>query len=157
MNSVAETLAPQAECALCCGDGGELIVRARHYRVVVADEPWWPGFVRVIWNDHVRELSDLAEDDRATLLRAVVTVERVQRELLRPDKVNLASFGNVVDHLHWHVIPRWRDDPAFPGAVWAWDASRLTDVQAEVSRQRRQWFGRLQPDYHARLRDVLSA
>jgi diadenosine tetraphosphate (Ap4A) HIT family hydrolase len=37
---------------------------------------------------------------------------------MRPDKVNLASLGNVVPHLHWHVIPRYRDDAHFPAPVW---------------------------------------
>jgi diadenosine tetraphosphate (Ap4A) HIT family hydrolase len=38
---------------------------------------------------------------------------------VRPDKINLASLGNVVPHLHWHVIPRWRDDSHFPAPIWA--------------------------------------
>jgi len=37
----------------------------------------------------------------------------------RPDKVNLASFGNMTPHLHWHVIPRWRDDSHFPQSIWS--------------------------------------
>jgi diadenosine tetraphosphate (Ap4A) HIT family hydrolase len=37
---------------------------------------------------------------------------------MQPDKINLASLGNVVPHLHWHVIPRFVDDPHFPNPVW---------------------------------------
>jgi diadenosine tetraphosphate (Ap4A) HIT family hydrolase len=37
---------------------------------------------------------------------------------MAPDKINLASLGNVVPHLHWHVIPRFADDPHFPNPVW---------------------------------------
>jgi diadenosine tetraphosphate (Ap4A) HIT family hydrolase len=37
----------------------------------------------------------------------------------QPDKINLACLGNVVPHLHWHVIPRWRDDSHFPAPIWA--------------------------------------
>src|SRR5690606_2355325 len=55
---------------------------------------------------------------RRELLGVVLRVEMVQRALLRPDKINLASLGNVVPHLHWHVIPRWHDDRHFPNAVW---------------------------------------
>jgi len=37
---------------------------------------------------------------------------------LHPDKINLASLGNQVPHLHWHVIPRFKDDPHWPFAIW---------------------------------------
>ncbi|MHB1094167.1 HIT family protein [Thiobacillus sp.] len=40
------------------------------------------------------------------------------RDVMRPDKINLASLGNVVPHLHWHVVPRFGDDPHFPNPVW---------------------------------------
>jgi diadenosine tetraphosphate (Ap4A) HIT family hydrolase len=49
----------------------------------------------------------------------VFAVEAAVREVLNPDKVNLASLGNVVPHLHWHVVPRFADDRHFPDAVWA--------------------------------------
>ncbi|MNC89752.1 hypothetical protein D3C83_57330 [compost metagenome] len=52
-------------------------------------------------------------------MRVVFGVEAGLRELLRPDKINLASLGNAVPHLHWHVIPRFRNDPHFPSPIWA--------------------------------------
>ena len=51
-------------------------------------------------------------------MQTVFVVERVLRELLAPEKINLASFGNMVPHLHWHIIPRFADDPHFPNAVF---------------------------------------
>lgn len=105
-------------CPLCTGDGGRVLARGPAWRVVLAGDADYPAFTRVIWNAHVAEMSDLAPADRDELVRVVLVVERVQRELLSPDKVNLASFGNVVPHLHWHVIPRWRDDRHFPEPVW---------------------------------------
>ena len=105
-------------CPLCAGDGGRVLVRNDAWRVVLAGDPDYPPFTRVIWNAHVAEMSDLGDDDRAELMRVVLEVERVQRALLAPDKINLASFGNLVPHLHWHVVPRWRDDRHFPEPVW---------------------------------------
>lgn len=72
-------------------------------------------------------MTALSAEDRAELLRVVLAVETVVLRELRPHKVNLASLGNVVPHLHWHVIPRWRDDPWFPQPIWA-PASRAVDV-----------------------------
>jgi diadenosine tetraphosphate (Ap4A) HIT family hydrolase len=61
----------------------------------------------------------LADADQAWLMRLVSRVERTVREVMTPDKVNLAAFGNMVPHLHWHIIPRYRWDTHFPEAIWA--------------------------------------
>jgi len=87
-------------------------------RVVRADEPDYPGFLRVILNAHIKEMTDLSAADQAALMRVVLAVEAALREVMAPDKINLASLGNVVPHLHWHVIPRFTDDPHFPNPVW---------------------------------------
>jgi diadenosine tetraphosphate (Ap4A) HIT family hydrolase len=105
-------------CPLCDGDGGEVLWRGDRLRVILAAEADHPAFLRVVWNAHVREMTDLDAASRAALMEAVWAAESALRELLRPDKINLASFGNVVPHLHWHVIARWRDDPHFPNPVW---------------------------------------
>ncbi len=108
-----------ADCVLCREDGGRVLWRDATLRVIDAGDTHYPGFTRVIWNSHAAEMSDLDGAAQQALMATVLTVERVQREVLRPDKVNLASLGNMVAHVHWHVIPRWRDDAHFPDAVWA--------------------------------------
>ncbi len=105
-------------CELCNSPGGELLWESPQVRVVYVDEPGYAGFCRVIWQKHVKEMTDLEEGDRAELMDVVFAVESVLREQLEPLKMNLASIGNVVPHLHWHVIPRFADDPHFPGTVW---------------------------------------
>jgi diadenosine tetraphosphate (Ap4A) HIT family hydrolase len=87
--------------------------------VILVDDANYPGFARVIWNDHVKEMSDLNASERLLLNDAVYRVELALREVMRPAKVNVASLGNVVPHLHWHVIPRFTDDAHFPSPVWA--------------------------------------
>ena len=106
------------ECELCESDGGTPLWRNERCRVVLVDEPGYPGFCRVIWNAHVKEMTDLTNAERGHLMDVVFAVEMALRELLRPDKVNLASLGNATPHLHWHVIPRFRDDPHFPNPIW---------------------------------------
>jgi diadenosine tetraphosphate (Ap4A) HIT family hydrolase len=95
--------------------------------LVLADEPDWPGLVRIIWNEHVAELSDLSESEAQALMVAVRQVERVLRDTLAPDKVNVASLGNQVPHLHVHIVPRWRDDLTFPGSIWTRPETGLSD------------------------------
>lgn len=108
-------------CELCDTPGGERLHDDPQglWRIVLAPEPDYPGFCRVIAGRHVREMTDLLPDERARLLSAVLACEEALREVVRPDKVNLASLGNVVPHVHWHVIPRWQDDRCFPGPIWA--------------------------------------
>src|ERR1051325_5883307 len=106
------------DCELCSRTGGELLWQSSRLRVVYVEEPGYPGFCRVIWGAHVKEMTDLSETERAHLMDVVFAVESVLREQLQPDKINLASLGNVVPHLHWHVIPRYVDDPHFPQPIW---------------------------------------
>jgi diadenosine tetraphosphate (Ap4A) HIT family hydrolase len=108
-----------ATCPLCFPAAEQVVWRDRRCRVILAGEADYPAFCRVIWQTHVREMTDLAAADRGHLLDVVMAVERAQRELLDPVKVNLASLGNQVPHLHWHVIPRFADDAHYPDAVWA--------------------------------------
>ena len=115
-----------AGCPLCEAVGGELVFAHDRYRVVRADEPGFPGFYRVVWTDHVAEFSDLDAADRALCMEAVACTERVLRQELGPAKINLAALGNMVAHLHWHVIARFEWDSHFPGAVWA-EARRPAD------------------------------
>lgn len=108
-----------ASCELCREDGGELLFRNDKLRVVLIDDANYPGFCRVIWNAHVAEMTDLPPADRSVLMRTVCQIETAVREVMRPDKINLATLGNMVPHLHWHVIPRYVDDAHFPNPVWA--------------------------------------
>jgi diadenosine tetraphosphate (Ap4A) HIT family hydrolase len=108
------------ECVFCREDGGELLWQDDAVRVVLATgEHEYPGFCRVIWGAHVAEFSDLGEPERAHLMRVVYAVERAVRRVMQPNKVNLASLGNMVPHVHWHVIPRFSNDAHFPQPVWA--------------------------------------
>ncbi|HEX4943843.1 MAG TPA: HIT family protein [Usitatibacteraceae bacterium] len=107
------------DCELCRGAGGAVLWQNDLCRVVAVDEPGLPGFIRVVLQRHVREMTDLSETQRNGLMAVVFAVEAHVRKSLEPDKMNLASLGNVTPHLHWHVIPRWRDDRHFPGPVWA--------------------------------------
>jgi len=104
-------------CELC-GGSENVLWASPACRVVKVVDPALPGFCRVIWNAHVREMTDLAPAARNELMRVVFAVEAALRECWNPDKINLASFGNVVPHLHWHIIPRWCDDRFFPEPIW---------------------------------------
>ena len=121
-----------ADCELCAAKNEDVLVNTPKFRVILVDDANYPGFCRVIWNAHVKEMTDLAITDRSALMQAVCKVEQAIRDVMQPHKINLASLGNMVPHLHWHVIPRYQDDAHFPNPVWA-----ATDrVSAEVETKR---------------------
>ena len=123
-----------AACELCEGSGGEELYRDHQLRVVLVDDAQYPGFCRVIWQTHVKEMTDLAPTERSAMMQMVMKVETALREVMNPDKINLASLGNMTPHLHWHVIPRFADDAHFPSPVWA-NAQRTTDAATLASRK----------------------
>jgi len=135
--------APAARCALCAEAGGEIVWSDALARVVDVRDEDHPAFCRVVVQRHVREMTDLSESERAAVMRIVFAAERAQRTLLHPDKINIACFGNMVAHVHWHVIPRFRLDPHYPNPVWG---SRTAGTPQAL------------PDkYWARFRDELAA
>ena len=105
-------------CELCENAGGEVLWEDDFCRAVWAYEPDHPGLCRVIWDRHIKEMTDLKSAERERLMRVVFALERALIDVVEPDKINVASLGNRVPHVHWHVIPRFLDDPHFPNPIW---------------------------------------
>lgn len=120
-----------ATCELCDQPGGTVVHRDDKLRVVLVGDANYPGFCRVIWNAHVKEMTDLPASDRTHFMAVVWQVETALREVMQPDKINLACLGNMTPHLHWHVIPRYSDDAQFPGPVWS--AAQRTPSPASLA------------------------
>ena len=123
-------------CDLCQSPGGEIIHQDELFRVVLIDDANYPGFCRVIWHDHIKEVTDLNELDRMLMMDVMWQVEKIVRDVMQPEKINLASLGTLVPHLHWHVIPRYIDDAHFPSPVWA-ETKRVPSPQSLLARQRK--------------------
>jgi diadenosine tetraphosphate (Ap4A) HIT family hydrolase len=124
-------------CELCAAAGGELLHATEKWRVVLVDDANYPGFCRVIWNAHVKEMTDLSLPERNELMAAVWIVEQAVRDVMAPHKINLASFGNMVPHMHWHIIPRYEGDAHFPNPVWAAARAVLPDAATLSERRAR--------------------
>lgn len=128
---------PKPTCEMCLLTSNEIIWEdntCRIIRVGGAEGEDYPGFCRVVWRQHVREMSDLTGTERAHLMTVVFATESALRSLYRPLKVNLASLGNITPHLHWHVIPRFSDDPHFPAPIWAGKKRRKGAPRPEIDK-----------------------
>jgi diadenosine tetraphosphate (Ap4A) HIT family hydrolase len=125
-------------CPLCEADGGLLVFKNEQFRIIQAVEAGFPAFYRVVWNAHVAEFSSLSVSERNLCMNAVVAVEQVLRDQLEPIKINLAALGNMVPHLHWHVIARFDWDTHFPAPVWspaqrAENSEKLAQIAAKCA------------------------
>ncbi len=76
--------------------------------------PW----VKIFTKTPHKEFSDCDEVLRAEILRCVLVCEKALLEFYKPTKVNIASFGNEVPRVHFHVIARFSDDAYFPNTTW---------------------------------------
>lgn len=124
-------------CELCCESGGEILWRNDFCRVILVKDADYPGFCRVILNRHAKEMTDLSGSERTRLMNVVFSVEQVIRNVLQPRKVNLASLGNMTPHIHWHIIPRFTDDPHFPYAIWGTPQRSAVPRVEDISTLRR--------------------
>lgn len=117
-------------CPLCAPKDETVLWDDAQCRVILVDDADYAGFCRVVWRAHIKEMTDLKKPQREHFMAVVFGVEKALREAMHPAKINLASLGNQVPHLHWHVIPRFQDDAHFPDPIWS--ARR----QAHASAQR---------------------
>lgn len=87
-------------------------------RVLLMDDARFPWLILVPRRPNLRDLIDLARDDQQVLLDEINRCAHVLHALDKPDKLNIASLGNVVAQLHVHVIARRTTDAAWPRPVW---------------------------------------
>ncbi|MBX3621784.1 MAG: HIT family protein [Rhizobacter sp.] len=107
-----------AHCELCRQAGGLMVWADASWRVIRVEDDDFPAFYRVVAQRHRAEFTELDVQERGRCMGLVAAVEAVLRERLAPTKVNLAALGNVVPHLHWHVVARFGWDSHFPQPIW---------------------------------------
>ena len=78
---------------------------------------------------HVARLDELTADEWTRLAGDLYRAEETIVRVLRPDHVNIESLGNVVPHLHWHIIPRYLDDPSWGAPIWRVPLSSMADTR----------------------------
>lgn len=137
-------------CILCKRDDAEVIFRTELWRVLLVNDPNLPGFCRVVLNEHIIEMTDLPGTRRSALMDVVWLIEQTIRDVMHPDKINIASLGNMVPHIHWHIIPRYKDDMTFPDSIWSLPHRT---INAEILAKRQQKIATLRNLLKTRLKE----
>ncbi|MCM2282045.1 MAG: HIT family protein [Bdellovibrionaceae bacterium] len=132
------------DCVLCrkiqaCDDRTDatLIEEFKHSFFVLGDHQFFKGYSMVVVKDHVRDMMDLPGKLQMEVLQEVMFASRALQETFQPWKLNHASLGNVVTHIHWHIFPRYEDDPDLLQHPWFHSAEfDHHKISADLARER---------------------
>ena len=109
-------------CPMCLlwEDDAELRIAAfEHSYVVHNRDQFFPGYTLLFTRHHVTELFHLDRVVRAELMEEVSSVAAALFAVFQPDKINYELLGNMVPHIHWHLVPRFASEPLWPRPIWA--------------------------------------
>ena len=109
-------------CSVCSGRwpaSVDRIAELSEGTVYLHTDQFFPGWSVLVLRRHAIELFDLEQGERARLIEDVNDVARALKQAFDARKVNYALFGNLVPHIHWHLIPRLAEDPAPREPVFA--------------------------------------
>ena len=109
-------------CPMCSrwDDAADLrITELEHSYVVLNRDQFFPGYTLLFTKLHVTELFHLDRTVRSGLMEEVSRVAEALFALFQPDKINYELLGNMVPHIHWHLVPRRSDEPLWPRPIWS--------------------------------------
>lgn len=111
------------------------IIELEHSFVVLNRDQYFPGYTLLFTKQHVTELFHLDRAVRAALMEEVSSIAKALHTLFQPDKINYELLGNMVPHIHWHLVPRFVKDPLWPRPIWSENHDEVL-LSAEEYRQR---------------------
>ena len=101
-------------CGYCMG--GEIlagfgikICNLQVSQLILFKEQSHPGRVIVAYKDHVSELVDISAEERSAFFEDVATAARAIHKAFSPDKINYGAYGDGGCHLHFHLVPKYKD------------------------------------------------
>ena len=128
-----------SHCSFCHPENftSQLIHEFEHAYWIAAKNQYYKGYGILIAKQHLREWHDVPEDIALALHHNLRQVAGKIQMVCQPHKINLASFGNVVEHLHWHIVPRYLSDP---NHLQAPDLAMPASMTPEMFEQLKQQF-----------------
>jgi len=79
-----------------------------------AEIPWLKLFTKHPY----KEMSDIPKGMRDEMYALLNVIEKEMISYYKPTKINIASFGNYMPHVHWHIMARFEEDSFFPEPMW---------------------------------------
>jgi diadenosine tetraphosphate (Ap4A) HIT family hydrolase len=96
------------------------------------EDQFFRGYAILEYKEHVKELFDLSGEARGLLMGHLCQAAKALQKVFSPDKINYELLGNKVPHLHWHIVPRFKSDPAWPEPIWrfSYEPKKIADKEA---------------------------
>lgn len=110
------------KCPMCRRwqeDAEMRIAELEHCHVILNRDQFFPGYTLVFAREHVTELFHLDRIVRGGMIEEVSRVAAALDRVYRPAKMNYELLGNMVPHMHWHLVPRFTADPLWPRPIWS--------------------------------------
>lgn len=110
------------DCPMCHRwdtDSDLRIIELPHSYVILNPDQYFPGYTLLFTKDHITELFHLDRDVRAALMEEVSQVAEALFTVFTPAKINYELLGNMVPHIHWHIVPRFSSETLWPRPLWA--------------------------------------
>jgi diadenosine tetraphosphate (Ap4A) HIT family hydrolase len=95
------------------------IAELKHCYVLLNRDQFFPGYTLVFAKEHVTELFHLGQACLRGVMEEVSRVAAALDRVFRPAKMNYELLGNMVPHMHWHLVPRFVADPLWPRPIWS--------------------------------------
>ncbi|HEY5522375.1 MAG TPA: HIT family protein [Desulfuromonadaceae bacterium] len=111
-----------ADCPMCRRwdtDSDLRIIELPHSYVILNRDQFFPGYTLLFTKYHATELFHLDRDARTALMEEVSSVAKALYTIYAPAKINYELLGNMVPHIHWHIVPRFSSEPLWPLPIWA--------------------------------------
>ena len=113
------TLSPCPMCSRWESDADLRIAEFEHSYLVLNRDQFFPGYTLLFSKTHVTELFHLDRRVRGELMEEISRVAEALFTTFRPAKINYELLGNMVPHMHWHLVPRFTTEPLWPRPIWA--------------------------------------
>ena len=126
------------ECPMCSrwDDDSDLrIIELPHSYVILNRDQYFPGYTLLFTKNHITELFHLNQDVRSALMEEVSLVAQALYRTYTPAKINYELLGNMVPHIHWHIVPRFASEVFWPRPIWAEPHEELYLSPAEYLQQ----------------------
>lgn len=106
-------------CSRWDADSDLRIAELPHSYVILNRDQYFPGYTLLFTKNHVTELFHLNRDLRCALMEEVSLVAQALYTVYTPAKINYELLGNMVPHIHWHIVPRFSSERLWPQPIWA--------------------------------------
>ena len=106
-------------CSRWDADSDLRIAELPHSYVILNRDQYFPGYTLLFTKYHATELFQLDRGLRVGLMEEVSAVAQALYSAYAPAKINYELLGNMVPHIHWHIVPRFTSESLWPRPIWA--------------------------------------